>query len=338
MGIWVFVPVLNMIILANLPGIMKIHEDISSFSVPRPVLTVGIFDGVHLGHRHILRTLIARARQLEGESVVLTLWPHPRMVLNQVGDGFRLLNTLDEKIDLLEKAGLDHLVVLPFTAEFSRLSSCDFIRDILVEKCRISHLIVGYNHRFGRDREGDFKKLQECARKYDFGIEQLEAFQAGSGEISSTGIRELLLSGNVRQANRLLGWEYGFSGNVVGGSRLGSSIGFPTANIILDASYKLLPPEGVYAVLAELKGTWYQGMMNMGNRPTVNDDRNRKTIEVHIFEFKRDIYTERIRVSYVDRLRNEQKFRDIDALRAQLARDRERALRIFQERSSDFGQ
>ena len=326
-----------MLILANLSGAMMIHNDISSFAIPRPVLTVGIFDGVHLGHRYFLEKLKERARQLDGESVVLTLWPHPRMVLNQEGNHFKLLNTLEEKQNLLEQAGLDHLIIIPFTTELSRLSSCDFIREILVEKYRISHLVVGYNHRFGRDREGDFEKLKDCARQYAFGIEQMEAFQTASGRISSTGIRDFLLRGEIRRANSMLGWDYGFSGNVVGGSRLGRSIGFPTANITMDEDYKLMPADGVYAVKAELNGSWYRGMMNMGSRPTVNDDPGLKTIEVHLFDFDRNIYSERIRISYAARIRDEQKFQSIDALKLQLGEDRKKALRIFEGTATDIG-
>jgi len=327
-----------MLIFANLSGAMIIHNDISSFYIPRPVLTVGIFDGVHLGHRYILSALKERARQLNGESVVLTLWPHPRLVLNQEGHRFKLLNTLEEKKNLLEQAGLDHLIVMPFSTELSRLSSCDFIRDILVGKCRISHLLVGYNHRFGRDREGNFDKLKDCARQYTFGIEQTQAFQTESGKVSSTGIRDSLLGGGIRQANRMLGWEYGFSGNVVRGSRLGSSIGFPTANIIVDEDYKLMPADGVYAVKAELKGSWYRGMMNMGSRPTVNENPGLKTIEVHLFDFDRDIYSEKIRISYLARIRDEKKFEGINALKLQLSEDRKKALRIFDGTATDFGE
>jgi riboflavin kinase/FMN adenylyltransferase len=318
-----------MLIFATLSGAMKIHNDISSFSVPRPVLTVGIFDGVHLGHRYILDKLKERARHLDGESVVLTLWPHPRLVLKQEDDQFRMLNTLDEKKMMLELAGLDHLIVLPFTTALSRLSSCDFIRQVLVDKCRISHLVVGFNHRFGRDGEGNFEKLKDCAGQYGFGIEQMEAFHTELGTISSTGIRDLLLAGEIRQANGMLGWAYGFSGMVVGGSKLGSSIGFPTANIAIDEDNKLLPADGVYVVEAELQGSLYRGMMNMGSRPTVNDDPSLKTIEVHLFDFSRNIYSEKIRISYIARLRDEKKFQGIDALKEQLVLDRKMALRIF---------
>ena len=327
-----------MLIFASLSDAMVIHNDILSLSIPRPVLTVGIFDGVHLGHRYILTKLKERARQLNGQSVVLTLWPHPRMVLNQGGNRFKMLNTLEEKKNLLEQAGLDHLIIMPFTTELSRLSSCDFIRDVLVDKCGISHLLVGYNHRFGRDREGNFEKLNECARQYTFGIEQMEAFQTASGKVSSTGIREFLQKGEIQQANRMLGWDYGFSGNVVGGSKLGSSIGFPTANIIMDEDYKLMPADGVYAVKAELKGELYGGMMNMGSRPTVNENPALKTIEVHLFDFDRDIYSERIGIRYVARIRDEQKFQAVEALKNQLGEDRKMALRILEGTDFDQGE
>jgi riboflavin kinase/FMN adenylyltransferase len=325
-----------MLIFAILSGAMMIHHDISSVSIPRPVLTVGIFDGVHLGHRYILDKLKERATQLDGETVVLTLWPHPRMVLKPELHHFKLLNTLEEKKNLLEKAGLDNLIIMPFTTELSRLSSCDFIREILVDRCRISHLLVGYNHRFGRDGEGDFEKLKDCAGQYDFGIEQMGAFQIASGNISSTGIRNFLLKGEIWQANSMLGWNYGFSGNVVGGSKLGSSIGFPTANITLDEDYKLMPADGVYAVKAEMNGSWYKGMMNMGSRPTVNDDESLKTIEVHLFDFDRNIYSERIRISFVARIRDEQKFNGIEVLKIQLAEDRIKALSILNGTAPDY--
>jgi len=213
---------------------------------------VGIFDGIHLGHRFILHKLREASGRLDGESVLVTLWPHPRTILNQVDESFRLLNTMEEKTGMLEDLGLDHLVVIKFTREFSRLSSCDFIREYLVEKIGMNHLVVGYNHRFGRDREGNFDKLKECAVQYGFGIEQIPAFESDAGKVSSSRIRKCLLEGRVSMANGILGWNYAFSGEVIGGSRLGTSIGFPTANITPDDEYKLIPADGVYAVLARL--------------------------------------------------------------------------------------
>ncbi len=311
---------------------MILYNDIEGFSAGNPVVTVGIFDGVHRGHRFILQKLGDAARKQDGESTLVTLWPHPRTILNQVTDGFRLLNTMDEKVRILEEAGLQHLIVIPFTREFSRLSSCEFIREYLVGKIGIRHLVVGYNHRFGRDRQGDYEKLREYAAEYGFGIEKVPPLELKEGEVSSSMIRRYLNEGNVVEANRLLGWDYSFEGEVVGGSRLGSSMGFPTANITVNAPYKLVPAGGVYAVLAELKGTTYQGMLNIGTRPTVNDDPARKTIEVHLLDFKKNIYSERIRVRFVARLRDEHKFRDVGALKDQLQIDREKTREILMQK------
>jgi riboflavin kinase/FMN adenylyltransferase len=221
------------------------------------------------------------------------------------------------------------MVVIPFTRPFSRLSSCDFIREYLVEKIGIRHLVVGYNHRFGRDREGDFGQLQKCALEFGFGIEKVPPLEAEAGKVSSSGIRKYLQAGDVDRANRLLGWTYALSGQVTGGSRLGRSIGFPTANITPDETYKLVPADGVYAVLAGFRGKTHRGMLNIGSRPTVNDDPGKRTIEVHLLDFEGDIYTEKIRVQFVARLRDEQKFRDVNALREQLVLDRMHALELF---------
>ncbi len=311
---------------------MKLHDDISGFSARDPVVTVGIFDGVHRGHRYILEKLRDAAGRLGGESVLLTLWPHPREVLNKVDNSFKLLNTLEEKTRMMGEEGIDHLVVVPFTPSLSRLSSCDFIREYLVEKIGIRHLVVGYNHRFGRDREGDFDKLKEFAGQYGFGIEKVPPLEHETGELSSSEIRKCLQNGEIERANSLLGWDYSFSGEVAGGSRLGTSIGFPTANITPDEEYKLIPADGVYAVLAELKGRTYRGMMNIGFRPTVNDDPNRKTIEVHLLDFRDNIYSEKIQVRFLTRLRNERKFGDINALKNQLLKDRQDSLEFFRIR------
>jgi len=305
------------------------HYDIKQFSGRNPVVTVGIFDGVHRGHRFILQKLRDTARELGGESTLVTLWPHPRTVLNQVDESFRLLNTMEEKKMMLEEEGLDHLVVIPFTESFSRLSSCDFIREYLVEKIGMRHLVVGFNHRFGRDRQGDFEKLTECAGEYGFGIEKVPPLEENAGEVSSSRIRRFLQNGDVASANRLLGWEYLFSGEVIGGSKLGTSIGFPTANITPDEEIKLIPADGVYAVLARLKDKRYRGMLNIGSRPTVNNDPEHKTIEVHFLDFKENIYNEHIQIQFVSRLREERKFSDINALKKQLMIDRDNIRGLF---------
>ncbi|MFC2081194.1 bifunctional riboflavin kinase/FAD synthetase [Bacteroidota bacterium] len=315
---------------------MKQHLDIEKISAQNPVVTVGIFDGVHLGHRFILKKLKEAAQRMNGESVLVTLWPHPRTILNQVDNNFRLLNTMDEKTGMLEELGLDHLFVIPFTKSFSRLSSCDFIKEFLVEKIGIKHLVVGYNHRFGRDREGDFDKLKECGGKYGFGLEKIAPLEQGTSKISSSGIRNYLLAGEVKKANRMLGWNYSLSGQVVGGSKLGSSIGFPTANITPDEEYKLLPADGVYAVFVHLKGNIYRGMLNKGVRPTVNNVAGHRTIEVHLIDFDGNLYNEEIRVQFVSRLRDEQKFGDIDALKNQLRSDRANTLNVLRDSEEDI--
>lgn len=308
---------------------MIIHHNIELFKAQFPVVTVGIFDGVHRGHLYILDRLKKIAGLKGGETVVVTLWPHPRTVLGKEDLNFRLLTTQAEKICLLEESGIHHLVVLPFTHEFSRLSGCEFIEKFLIDGMGMGKLVVGYNHRFGRDRQGDFETLTNCAHQLGFEIEKLDAFLLEDTEISSSGIRKLLHEGNVIEAGRLLGRAYGFSGQVVGGSRLGRSIGFPTANITLDDDDKLMPAGGVYAVEVDLRNQTYRGMMNMGSRPTVNENTDRNTIEVHLLSFNDEIYDENIQVRFKARIRDEQKFEGIDALKIQLGKDREKILRIF---------
>lgn len=310
---------------------MQIHTDPESFSVRDPVVTIGIFDGVHLGHDFIIRSLRDTALKRNGSSVVITLWPHPREVLNVNGGNFRMLNTLEEKIILLDQYGLDHLVILKFSKEFSRLSSGDFVRQILVERIKISHLLVGYNHRFGKDREGDYSKLEAYAREYSFTIEKLPPYRNDAHKISSSLIRELLLKGDIIRANNLLGYSYFITGRVTGGRKIGRMMGFPTANIRITDDLKLIPCNGVYAVKIYWKDHSMKGMMNIGIKPTVNDNPDHKTMEVHIFDFADDIYDQNIRVEFAGRLRDEMKFEDIIALEQQLKRDKEHALRVLNE-------
>jgi riboflavin kinase / FMN adenylyltransferase len=308
---------------------MIIHTDIYKFKANKPVVTVGIFDGVHLGHKYILKKLNVIATDCGGESVIITLWPHPRKVLNQEAKNFGMLTSQKEKIRILEESGIQHLIILPFTREFSRLSGCEFIERILIKGIGIAKLVVGFNHRFGKDREGDFSALKQCADQFGFEIEKLDSFLMGDRNISSSEIRKMLLSGNVEEAAKLLGRDYSFSGQVVGGSQLGSSIGFPTANITPDDRDKLIPADGVYAVEALLKEETYPGMMNVGSRPTVNTDPRKRTIEVHLLDFDDNIYSENIQISFRARIREEQKFEGIAELKTQLEKDREETIRIF---------
>ncbi len=310
---------------------MNLYENINNFSGKRPVITVGIFDGVHMGHRFILKKLKEAALRYGGESTLLTLWPHPRTILKQVDDSFMLLNNMEEKVLMLEEVGLENLVVIPFTKTFSRLSSCDFIEEYLVKRMGIRHLVVGYNHRFGHDREGNFDKLKECSSRFGFSIEKVPALRLESGEVSSSEIRSNLSEGDIEKANQLLGWNYSFTGKIVGGSKLGTTIGFPTANIIPGDSYKFVPADGVYAVRVWLKGDSFEGMLNIGSRPTVNEDLDGKTIEVHLLDFDKNIYNEQIRIEFVKRLRDEKKFNDIQALKKQLVEDSENTRSVFRK-------
>jgi len=310
---------------------MQIHRDPLSFRTTNPVVTIGIFDGVHLGHDFIIRSLCQAAFNRKGSSVIVTLWPHPREVLDVGQDRFRLLNTLEEKISLLEKYGIDHLIIFRFSKEFSRLSAEDFVRQILVEKIGISHLLVGYNHRFGRDREGDYDNLQVYARNYSFSIERLAPLGEGRNKISSSGIREMLMRGDIIGANELLGYRYFFTGSVKGGNKVGRMIGFPTANIQISDELKLIPSDGVYVVKINWNDRCLNGMMNIGFRPTVNDNPDNKTMEVNIFDFEEVIYGHSVRIEFVGRLRDEMKFENISSLERQLKIDREHALQILHE-------
>ena len=308
---------------------MIVHRGIKKFTAKNPVVTVGIFDGVHLGHKYIIEKLVSGAENRNGESVLVSLWPHPREVLNQSKDAVKLITTLNEKIKVLSRFPIDHLVIMEFSKQFSELSYCDFIQYYLVEEMNIRHLIMGYNHRFGRNREGNVKKIRDCAEKFGFTVEQLTPFTVDGDRISSSLIRQSLMGGNIEHVNKCLGHPFFVSGRVTGGSRVGRSIGFPTANIVPDAPNKLVPGDGVYAVEAVIADKVYPGMLNIGTRPTVNTNKGTKTIEVHIFDFEKDIYDQLIEVRFQGRIRNEMKFGSVDELKCQLKEDKKVALRIL---------
>ena len=255
---------------------MIIHEGYKNINLVSPVVTLGIFDGVHRGHRALLDNLVSRAAEAKGESVVITFSPHPRLVLDQNPANLSFLTTLKEKKVLLERANVGHLIIIEFTKQFSMISACDFIKEVLVDKIGTKHLIIGYNHHFGRRGEGDFNTIKQCAESFDFNVEQVQGFHTEEGEISSSTIREALLSGRLDEANRWLGYSYTISGTIVEGRKIGRSIGFPTANIEPDYKFKLVPGNGVYAVEAVLDGKKYPGMLSIGSNPTVNNDRSIK--------------------------------------------------------------
>ncbi len=307
---------------------LKVYFDYSDYHVPCPVITTGVFDGVHKGHVELFNRLNEVAASVNGESVVVTFWPHPQMVLNP-GTSPKLLNTLDEKLSLLEKSNIQHVVIVPFTSEFSKLSSEDFIIHVLVQQLKVKRLVVGYNHHFGKDRKGNYELMKQYGEQYGFGVEKLEAKLVENEKVSATLVRNALLEGNVEMANTYLGYTYMISGSVVEGDRIGRTIGFPTANIKIDQNFKLIPKEGVYAVEVELSGVRYPGMLNIGYRPTIKVQSMQLTIEVHIINFKKDIYNQNLTLYFKQRIRNEMKFDSLEHLKHQLTQDKLKVTQIF---------
>ena len=307
---------------------MEIHENFSDFqNIPHAVVTIGTFDGVHLGHRKILHRLRFLADQSGGETVLITFWPHPRMVLRPETHNIRLLSTYDEKNRLLEAYGIDHLVSIPFTKAFSETTSEEFIHHILIEKIQTKILVIGYDHKFGKGREGGFDHLRANQEKYGFALEEIPREDIDSIGISSTKIRQALEEGDILSANSFLGGPYDISGTVVQGKQIGRAIGFPTANIAIRDPNKLIPKDGAYIVSALVEGKVLKGMLNIGQRPTL--DGLNKTIEVHLFDFDSTIYGLDIRISFLDFLRPEKKFPGLAELKEQLNSDKETAKRFF---------
>ncbi len=300
---------------------MKVHSDFSKFKAQRPVITIGMFDGVHTGHRVLLKRLTDKAKAVGGESVVITFWPHPRMVLKQDADKLRFLTSPEERTKLFGQLGIDHLVLIPFSLELANLTAEEFIQQILIGKLNIHHLMVGYNHRFGKGRQHSYEEYQEFAKKYNFSISMVEAVLTDGMQTSSTDIRKHLQAGEMKAANKILGYQYTVSGRVVGGQQLGRRIGYPTANIEVEEPHKLIPPDGVYAVKVHVEGKLFGGMLNIGYRPTVNHNVDHRSLEVHIFDFNRDIYSEEVELVFIQRVRDEQKFANVDELIAQLQTD-----------------
>lgn len=308
---------------------MQVAQNISDFHPTKDtVVTIGTFDGVHLGHRRVIEQLKATAAKIGGESVLLTFFPHPRMVLFPHTEQL-LLNTQDEKIALLRGMGIDHLVIHPFTREFSMLSSSEFIEKILVRGLRTKRLVIGYDHHFGKDREGSFDNLKLLGPKFGFEVEEIPAHETAHIKVSSTRIREALIAGKVDVANNLLGYNYRLTGTVVKGQQLGRKLGFPTANIISPEPYKIIPGNGVYAVNVFSAGRKYGGMMNVGMRPTIGG--LHRTSEVNIFDFNADIYGEELTIEFIRWVRGEQKFAGLDELKSQLAADKIVVQRILNE-------
>ena len=300
--------------------ILKIIHSLKDFSTTtQTVLTIGSFDGFHIGHKKIINKIIQAAKKTNAESLVLTFFPHPKLVLNQNTD-IKALNTIDEKIELLQNAGLQNLVIQEFDKEFSELSAQKFVKQILVDKLNIQKIIIGHDHRFGKNRSANIDDLIIFGKQYQFEVEQISAQEIDAVAVSSTKIRQAILDGNIQQANQYLGYNYPLTGTVVMGKQLGRKLGFPTANINIIENYKLIPKIGVYIIESQINNKIIFGMMNIGNRPTV--DGKSLTIEIHFLDFNEDLYHKKLKISILTRMRNEQKFNSLDDLKNQLQNDK----------------
>lgn len=306
---------------------MKVHQGLSEFqSLDCAIVTSGTFDGVHIGHQKILNRLKEVAKEINGETVVITLHPHPRIVLSKGKTDLKLLSTLDEKIQLLTQQGIHHLVILEFTSNFSQMSPEDFIEHIY-QKIGTKRLVIGYDHRFGKNREGGFDYLQARASQFDFEVEEIPRHDIDSVGISSTKIRNALLAGDIQTANQYLGSLYTLSGEVMHGDKIGRTLGFPTANLKSSEIHKLIPADGIYAVKIQHQTTHYKGMLYIGTRPTLED--NTRKIEVNIFDFNQDIYGEILNISFVEKIRNDAQFVSLEVMKEQLKQDGIQAKKIL---------
>ena len=303
---------------------MKIYTGFDQLlDIPNPVLTIGTFDGVHVGHQQIIQQLNREAEAIGGQSVLFTFYPHPRMVLYPDSHGLRLIQTQAEKMDKLRRMGLQNVIVHPFTKEFSRLTAVEFVRDYLVNRLKVKKLVIGYDHQFGKNREGSIEFLKEVAPVYGFGVNEISAQEIDEVNISSTKIRNAILAGDMDLAKSYLGEPFELHGKVIRGNALGRSIGFPTANLDIESNLKLIPKLGVYAVNVVLAdGTFKEGMMNIGVRPSIANHDN-LSIEVNLFDFEGDLYDQYITVQLLSRFRDEMKFDSIPDLQEQLNHDKE---------------
>jgi riboflavin kinase/FMN adenylyltransferase len=308
---------------------MKVFEGFEHLTtIPNAVLTIGTFDGVHLGHQKILNRLNEEAQKIGGESVLFTFYPHPRMVLSPTNHGLKLLQTQNEKIDKLSRMGLQNMIVHPFTEDFASLTATEFVRDFLVGQLKVKKLVIGYDHQFGKNREGSLAFLQKVAPEYGFEVIEISAKEIEEVNVSSTKIRNALAEGQIEIANQYLGESFQLTGKVVFGNQLGRTIGYPTANIDVENTVKIIPAHGVYAVEVVLPdGQETFGMMNIGNRPTINSDKN-SVLEVHVFDFKEDIYGKQLTVRLFSKLRNELRFENLEELQTQLEQD-EKDIRAY---------
>ena len=306
---------------------MKIYRSIEDYNeVKRSVVTIGTFDGIHLGHQEILSRLIKSSKNKDLNSVVLTFFPHPRIILNKYNE-VKMIDTLDEKIIHLNEIGIDSLIIHPFDKNFSLLSANQFIKDFLVDKLKIKHIIIGYDHRFGKGREASVTDLKNYADDYDFTVEEIKAQEIEKITVSSTKIRNSINQGDIKTTEKYLGRYFNLTGKVVKGDGLGKKINYPTANIFIEETYKIIPKDGVYLVETIIKDKLFKGMMNIGHRPTIGT--NVKSIEVHLFNFNEDIYGQVISIKMISKIRDEKKFSSIQALKEQLVKDENYCLKLI---------
>lgn len=327
---------------------MKIYNQLSEFNkLANAVVTIGTFDGVHFGHQKIIKRLCEMAKSSGGESVLLTFFPHPRMIIDPENQELKMINTIDEKAQILASLGVDHLIITPFTRDFSNLSATDYIKNILVETIGTKKIIIGYDHRFGKDRLGNIQTLAENATHYGYQVEEIPEQDINDVAVSSTKIRKALLDGDVALANEYLGYSFSIYGPVIKGDKIGRTIGFPTANIFVAETYKLIPGDGIYAVTVEMdleveskdadlttnstfksQPSTFRGMAYIGQRPTING--MTRNIEVNIFDFDKEIYGQNIKMNFLAFLRHDVKFTGLEALKIQLQQDKEDTLAFFE--------
>lgn len=326
---------------------MKIYHHLSDFKkLVNAVVTIGTFDGIHFGHQKIIKRLCEKAKATGGESVILTFFPHPRMIIDPENQDLKMLNTITEKAKILEKLGVNHLIITPFTRDFSNLNATEYIKKILVDTIGTKHIIIGYDHRFGKDRKGGLPELQAAAPKFNFTLEEIAEQDIHDVAVSSTQIRKALLNGDVSLAADYLGYPFSVYGRVIKGDKIGRTLGFPTANIFVEETYKLIPADGIYAVTVEMDSEVqspesevntfnpkpYKGMAYIGHRPTING--MTRNIEVNIFDFDAEIYGQYITMTFLKFLRHDVKFTGLEDLKIQLQKDKEATLTYFEERKS----
>lgn len=311
---------------------LKIYHQLAEFKkLENAVVTIGTFDGVHYGHQKIVNRLCELARTTGGESVILTFFPHPRLILDPENQNLKMINTIKQKAEMLEKMGVDHLIITPFTRDFSNLSPQEYIEDVLINTIGMKQIIVGYDHRFGKDRMGGMAELEAYADKHGFQIELIGEQDINDVAVSSTKIRQALLEGDVAVAATYLGYHFSIEGRVIKGDKIGRTIGFPTANIFLEESYKIIPSDGIYAVTITMDEGMYQGMAYIGQRPTING--MTRNIEVNIFDFNKEIYGQTIEMTFLEFLRHDVKFTGLEALKEQLHQDKKDTLAYFSKHS-----